>query len=117
MTNRKKSFEFEICPLQQSRMEERLDDAIHVLRSHAEGQMPGLPPHPGAPHHLPGMPPMLHSQHSTTMLDTMASYQSMAMAGHHDSHMVSTRQFLPRKKISESWHRIFLFFSIASHDL
>lgn len=26
-------------------MEERLDDAIHVLRNHAEGQMPGIPPH------------------------------------------------------------------------
>ncbi|XP_074661186.1 transcription factor 12-like isoform X3 [Tubulanus polymorphus] len=30
---------------QQSRMEERLDDAIHVLRNHAEGQLPGLPGH------------------------------------------------------------------------
>ena len=28
------------CPPQQSRMEERLDDAIHVLRTHAEGSLP-----------------------------------------------------------------------------
>ena len=32
-------------PLQQSRMEERLDDAIHVLRTHAEGSLPpGMSP-------------------------------------------------------------------------
>ena len=31
--------------LQQSRMEERLDDAIHVLRTHAEGSLPpGMSP-------------------------------------------------------------------------
>jgi hypothetical protein len=48
--------------LQQSRMEERLDDAIHVLRHHAEAGelMPGVPGVPGMP---PGMVPT-PSQHS-----------------------------------------------------
>lgn len=34
-----------LSSLQQSRMEERLDDAIHVLRTHAEGSLPpGMSP-------------------------------------------------------------------------
>ena len=32
---------------QQSRMEERLDDAINVLQRHAEGALQGMPNHPG----------------------------------------------------------------------
>ena len=46
--------------LQQTRMEERLDldDAIHVLRTHAEGQplLPGQG-HPGLPPSMIGGPP------------------------------------------------------------
>jgi len=34
-----------MIPKQQTRMEERLDDAIHVLRTHAEGSLPpGMSP-------------------------------------------------------------------------
>ena len=54
--------------LQQSRMEERLDDAIHVLRHHAEAGelMPGVPGIPGMSM-SPGMVPP-PSQHSNGLL-------------------------------------------------
>ena len=62
----------------QGRMEERLDDAIHVLRNHAEGQMPGLPPH------------MIPSSHSNGILAGSMGYGGVMPSGHMDSqHMVS----------------------------
>ncbi|XP_064596094.1 transcription factor 12-like isoform X4 [Liolophura sinensis] len=63
----------------QSRMEERLDDAIHVLRNHAEGQMPGLPSHPT----IPGMMP----PHSNGIMGNMSGYPGMGMPSHLDSHL------------------------------
>ncbi|XP_041355899.1 transcription factor 4-like isoform X1 [Gigantopelta aegis] len=69
----------------QSRMEERLDDAIHVLRNHAEhapDQIPGMPGHPG----LPGMMPQ---GHSNGIMGSMGGYPPMPLQGHMDSHMGS----------------------------
>ena len=63
-------------------MEERLDDAIHVLRNHAEGQMPGLPGH------------MMQqsSSHSNGILAGSMGYGMSSGTGHIDSqHMVSHR--------------------------
>ena len=76
-------------------MEERLDDAIHVLRNHAEGQMPGMPGHPGlppghpgAPH--PGLPPsMMSSAHSNGIMGSVPPYPPLVSGPHLDSHMVS----------------------------
>ncbi|XP_064645674.1 transcription factor 4-like isoform X3 [Lineus longissimus] len=66
-----------MCDDEQSRMEERLDDAIHVLRSHAEGQMPGL-----LGQIMPGMQ-MLHGppgSHSNGMMVNMGpGYSGMGM--------------------------------------
>ncbi|KAL4216690.1 Transcription factor 4 [Mactra antiquata] len=59
------------------RMEERLDDAIHVLRNHAEGQMPG---HPGMPGH------MMPSSHSNGIMGNMGGYGGMMS---HSSHVES----------------------------
>ncbi|BFZ25693.1 hypothetical protein BsWGS_28731 [Bradybaena similaris] len=64
-----------------SRMEERLDldDAIHVLRTHAEGQ-PFLPAgHPGLP------PSMLPAGHPVNVLGAMGSYAGGMMVGHLDA--------------------------------
>ena len=47
---------------QQSRMEERLDDAIHVLRNHAESSQIFGPPG------QPGMPPMMSPTHSNGLM-------------------------------------------------
>ena len=58
-------------------MEERLDDAIHVLRNHAEGQMPGMPPH------------MIQSSHSNGILAGSMGYGGVLPSGPMDSHMVS----------------------------
>ena len=74
---------------QQSRMEERLDDAIHVLRNHAE--MPG--------HGVPGMAGMMPPPHSNglmpgamtgPMTGAMGSpYPGMGLpTSHMDGHMV-----------------------------
>ena len=58
-------------------MEERLDDAIHVLRNHAESSQifggppgPGGHPGPGGPHGGPPgtMPPMMSPSHSNGLL-------------------------------------------------
>lgn len=57
------------------RMEERLDDAIHVLRNHAEGQMPGMPPH------------MIQSSHSNGILAGSMGYGGVLPSGPMDSHM------------------------------
>ena len=57
-------------------MEERLDDAIHVLRNHAEGQIPGMPGHM-----------MQSSSHSNGILAGSMGYGMSS--GHMDSqHMV-----------------------------
>ncbi|XP_025081077.1 transcription factor 12-like isoform X3 [Pomacea canaliculata] len=78
---------------EQSRMEERLDDAIHVLRNHAEGQLPlpgmpghsgGPPGHPAGPH--PGMPPMMPSTHSNGIMGPVAPYPPL-LSSHLESHM------------------------------
>lgn len=76
-------------------MEERLDDAIHVLRNHAEGQLPipGMPGHPAAPpgHPAgphPGLPSMMSSAHSNGIMGSVAAYPPL-MGSHLDSHMVS----------------------------
>ena len=76
-------------------MEERLDDAIHVLRNHAEssqifGGPPGPPGAPGGP-----MPPMMSPPHSNglmpphphSMHGSAPPYPGMPP---YDSHMVST---------------------------
>ncbi len=67
-------------------MEERLDDAIHVLRNHAEaGHI--LPPG----HVVPGMPGMMPPHSNGLMPGSMGpGYSSMGMPPHGiDSHMVS----------------------------
>ena len=67
-------------------MEERLDDAIHVLRNHAEhapDQMPGMPGHPG----MPGIMPQAHS--NGIMGGMGGGYPPMPLQGHMDSHLVS----------------------------
>ena len=66
-------------------MEARLDDAIHVLRNHAEGQI--LPGHPG-------MSGMMHPTHSNGIMGNMGAYVSMGMPTHMESHMVSDLFFL-----------------------
>lgn len=67
--------------LQQSRMEERLDDAIHVLRHHAEPQMAGLAAAVagGAHQNLS----MMHSggSHANGM-SGMSSYSGIGMSNH-----------------------------------
>ncbi|XP_071098703.1 transcription factor 4-like isoform X5 [Haliotis cracherodii] len=64
----------------QSKMEERLDDAIHVLRNHAEHQ-------PGMPSHL-GMPGMMPPGQSNGIMGNMGGYPGMGlMQGHMDAHM------------------------------
>ncbi|XP_053387726.1 transcription factor 12-like isoform X5 [Mercenaria mercenaria] len=63
------------------RMEERLDDAIHVLRNHAEGQMPGLPGqgHSGMPGH------MMSSSHSNGIMGNMGYNNMIGHSGHVES--------------------------------
>lgn len=67
-------------------MEERLDDAIHVLRNHAGGEigsMPG-PGHPGMPGH------MMSSTHSNGLLGGSYMGHGNSSSSHVDSpHMVS----------------------------
>ncbi|XP_076438959.1 transcription factor 4-like isoform X2 [Babylonia areolata] len=70
----------------QTRMEERLDDAIHVLRNHAEGQMPGMP---GLPPGHPGLPPaMMSAAHSNGIMGSVPPYPPL-MSGppHLEPHM------------------------------
>ena len=65
-------------------MEERLDDAIHVLRNHAEAGhiLPG--------HGVPGMPGMMPPHSNGLMPGSMGpGYPPMGMPPHMDSHMVS----------------------------
>ncbi|XP_014769494.1 transcription factor 12 isoform X1 [Octopus bimaculoides] len=82
----------------QSRMEERLDDAILVLRNHAEGQpAPGMIPGlTGGPSSIMQPPP--HSNGTSAGIPggpnaNIPSYQSLSMAvaaaAHMDSHMGS----------------------------
>ncbi|CAG5116356.1 unnamed protein product, partial [Candidula unifasciata] len=78
-----------------SRMEERLDldDAIHVLRTHAEGQ-PFLPGgHPGLP------PPMLPSGHPVGVLGAMSSYPGGMMVGHLDAPHLGNHHGLPSDRV------------------
>ncbi|XP_060582964.1 transcription factor 12-like isoform X4 [Ruditapes philippinarum] len=58
------------------RMEERLDDAIHVLRNHAEGQMPA---HSGMPGH------MMSSSHSNGIMGNMGYNNMIGHGGHVES--------------------------------
>ena len=68
-------------------MEERLDDAIHVLRNHAEGQMPGMP---GMPPGHSGLPPaMMPATHSNGIMGSVPPYPPLMSGPHMDSHMVS----------------------------
>ncbi|KAL5020223.1 hypothetical protein ScPMuIL_003115, partial [Solemya velum] len=60
-----------------SRMEERLDDAIHVLRNHAGGEMTGMPPQ-----HMPGMIP-----HPNGHMSSMGYPPHMGMSASMESHM------------------------------
>jgi hypothetical protein len=63
-------------------MEERLDDAIHVLRNHAEGQMPA---HSGMPGH------MMSSSHSNGIMGNMGYNNMIGHGGHVESpHMVGS---------------------------
>ncbi|XP_052234646.1 transcription factor 4-like isoform X1 [Dreissena polymorpha] len=64
-------------------MGERLDDAIHVLRNHAEGQMPGIPGHPGmqSSHMLSGNGGG-NGSHSNGIVGSMSGYGNMMGAGH-----------------------------------
>ncbi|KAL3886751.1 hypothetical protein ACJMK2_026725 [Sinanodonta woodiana] len=63
------------------RMEERLDDAIHVLRTHAEGQMPGMQGHP------PGLSGMMQGPHSNGVMGNLG-YPGMGIPSSHiESHM------------------------------
>ncbi|XP_014662676.1 PREDICTED: transcription factor 12-like isoform X2 [Priapulus caudatus] len=75
----------------QSRMEERLDDAIHVLRNHAEGAPLSLPPG-----HLPGMP-IMHTAHSNGIMGNMGGgpgyLSGVPSATLIDSHMASPHTF------------------------
>lgn len=82
--------------LQQSRIEERLDDAIHVLRNHAESVL-----HPGAPgsHGLHGAPMML--THSSEILPGSNNYDSnfaasVGLSGSVDGHLVRPFSYLRR---------------------
>lgn len=67
-------------------MEERLDDAIHVLRNHAEGAPLALPPG-----HLAGMP-IMHTAHSNGIMGNLGGapgyLSGMPTATLIDSHMV-----------------------------
>ncbi|XP_078330058.1 transcription factor 12-like isoform X4 [Crassostrea virginica] len=65
---------------EQSRMEERLDDAIHVLRHHAEPQMTGLAAVAGGAHQNLSM---MHSggSHANGM-SGMSSYSGIGMSSH-----------------------------------
>ena len=67
-------------PFQQSRMEERLDDAIHVLRHHAEPQMTGLAAVAGGAHQNLSM---MHSggSHANGM-SGMSTYSGIGMSSH-----------------------------------
>ncbi|KAK3095875.1 hypothetical protein FSP39_020185 [Pinctada imbricata] len=68
---------------EQSRMEERLDDAIHVLRHHAgEPQMGGM-----SAQHQGGLP-MMHSSHSNG-ISGMGSYPAMGSMSSHIDQMGS----------------------------
>lgn len=71
------------------RMEERLDDAIHVLRNHAEGQMPGIPPH------------LMQSSHSNGIMAGSMGYgmpsgpldsQHMGGSSENQSHLSSSQE-------------------------
>ncbi|GAB1605694.1 transcription factor 4-like isoform X2 [Argonauta hians] len=78
----------------QSRMEERLDDAILVLRNHAEGQpTPGMIPGlTGGPSSLMQPPPHSNGTPAGLANANIPSYQSLSMAvaaAHMDSHMGS----------------------------
>lgn len=75
-------------------MEERLDDAIHVLRNHAGGEIPSMPGqgHPGMPSH------MMSSSHSNGIMggggggysEIIGGGSSSGGGGHvGSSHMVS----------------------------
>ncbi|KAK7476871.1 hypothetical protein BaRGS_00031874 [Batillaria attramentaria] len=92
----------------QSRMEERLDldDAIHVLRNHAEGQpLPGMPGHrigPAGSH--PGLPPaMMPSSHSNGIMGPVPPYPPL-MGSHIDSHMC--QNFLPLPLLGWRYKRL-----------
>ena len=65
----------------QSRMEERLDDAIHVLRTHAE--MPGMPPH------LQGMMGGPGQMGPAGMMGNMGPMSGMGGMGSHIETLVS----------------------------
>ncbi|XP_021366279.1 transcription factor 12-like isoform X3 [Mizuhopecten yessoensis] len=62
-----------------SRMEERIEDAIHVLRHHAE--MPGMPGHQGLPSTMMGS-----GSHSNGMMGSMGGLSGLSgMASHLES--------------------------------
>ncbi|XP_050395651.1 transcription factor 4 isoform X3 [Patella vulgata] len=71
-------FEGHLHPM--ARAEDRLEDAIHVLRNHAEGQLQGL--------QHPGLPPMMPPTHSNGMMGGIGPYSGM-LGSHMDSHMGS----------------------------
>ncbi|XP_070178154.1 transcription factor 12-like [Littorina saxatilis] len=82
----------------QTRMEERLDDAIHVLRNHAEGSIPGMP---GPPH--PGLPPaMMPSAHSNGIMGSVQPYPPLMTGPHIDSHMGSHSSSLGERGVAQS---------------
>ncbi|KAL8622316.1 hypothetical protein ACOMHN_043320 [Nucella lapillus] len=82
----------------QTRMEERLDDAIHVLRNHAEGQMPGMP---GLPPGHPGLQSaMMPGAHSNGIMGSVPPYPPLMAGPPHnlEPHMLPLPPPLTRSK-------------------
>jgi hypothetical protein len=77
---------------QQSRMEERLDDAIYVLRNHAEGQFPReFHAQMGAPVGVPGYPagsvPSSLTGNASSVVDSVVSAQCWMWLCFHEVHL------------------------------
>ncbi|BFZ14062.1 hypothetical protein BsWGS_17101 [Bradybaena similaris] len=80
-----------------SRMEERLDldDAIHVLRTHAEGQ-PLLSGHPGLP------PPMMAAAGQSAGVMGIMPYPAAMMVGHLDAPHLGSHHGMSSDRIAPS---------------